>query len=415
MELDFTADQDELRDTVRAVLSAECTPAQVRELIEARAAGKPASADRLWAQMVELGWPALTVPEPAGGLGFGPVELAVVVEELGRALAPGPLLPTISQFVPALRALGTADQQLRFLEPVATGGVPGTLAIAEDTGNFDPAAVSATATPARDGSFRLAGVKHGVIEAPPATEIVVVARVEGTTGDDGVGAFVVAGDALDIAPTPALDPSRLIATVTLDDVEVTADRVLGSPGPEVATALRGVVREATVALALEGVGTAQQAFDISVAYAKEREQFGVPIGSFQATKHKLADLLVLLERARALGYFAALTIAEADERAAISTFDGQGRRGRCRAAHRQGRHPDPRRHRLHVGARHAPVRAPPAVEHRAVRRALAPPPAGRRRSGTLSRSDQRASTSEKRNSHTTANTKPVISAFLCVS
>ncbi len=319
MELDFTADQDELRDSVRTLLAAQCSPAVVRELVEARTTGKPATPDALWARMVELGWPALTVPETAGGLGLGSVELAVVVEELGRALAPGPLLPTISQFVPALRALGTAEQQLRFLEPVATGGAAGTMAIAEAAGNFDPGAVTATATATANGGYRLAGVKHGVIEAPAATEIVVVARVEGTDGDEGVGAFVVPGRALEIVPVAALDQSRVLATATLGGVEVTADRVLGSPGPEAAAALRGVVREATVALALESVGTAQQAFDISVEYAKQREQFGVPIGSFQATKHKLADLLVLLERARALGYFAALTIAEADDRAASST------------------------------------------------------------------------------------------------
>ena len=117
----------------------------------------------------------------------------------------------------------------------------------------------------------------------------------------------------------ALDASRVIATVTLADVAVSADRVLGQPGPATANALQRVVQEATVALALESVGTAQQVFDISLAYAKEREQFGVPIGSFQATKHKLADMLILLERARALGYFAALTIAEGDERAPVAT------------------------------------------------------------------------------------------------
>ncbi|MGZ4753546.1 MAG: acyl-CoA dehydrogenase family protein [Acidimicrobiia bacterium] len=319
MELDFTAEQDALRATVRAVLSAECSPTMVRELVEARTAGKPAAADALWGHMVELGWPALTVPEACGGLGLGTVELAVLVEELGSALALGPLLPTISQYVPALRELGTPEQLTALLEPVATAGMAGTLAIAEEHGNFDPAAVTAIAAPAGDGSYRLSGAKHGVMEALAATEFVVVARVPGTGGDDGVGAFVVPADAIDIVPVAALDQSRTLATVTLGDVVVGPDRVLGSPGPATADALRRVVREATVALALECVGTAQQAFDISVEYAKQREQFGVPIGSFQAIKHKLADLLVLLERARALGYFAALTIAESDERATVST------------------------------------------------------------------------------------------------
>jgi alkylation response protein AidB-like acyl-CoA dehydrogenase len=118
---------------------------------------------------------------------------------------------------------------------------------------------------------------------------------------------------------PALDPSRLVATVTLDGTTVDADRVLGPPGPATAEGLRRALRTATMTTAVEAVGTAQRAFDISLAYAKEREQFGVPIGSFQATKHKLTDLFLLLERAQALGSFAALTIAEDDERATIST------------------------------------------------------------------------------------------------
>jgi alkylation response protein AidB-like acyl-CoA dehydrogenase len=242
-----------------------------------------------------------------------------VVEELGRALTPGPLLSTISQFVPAVRALGDADQVTRFLGPVATNGATGTLAISEATGSFDPSTVTAIATPGGSGSYVLNGVKQGVMEADAANEVVVIARVPGTEGAEGVGAFVVRNDALAITPIAALDPSRTLATVALDDVSVSADRVLGVPGPETVSALARVVQEATVAIALESVGTAQQVFDISLEYAKEREQFGVPIGSFQATKHKLADLLVLLERARALGYFAALTIAEGDERAPVAT------------------------------------------------------------------------------------------------
>jgi alkylation response protein AidB-like acyl-CoA dehydrogenase len=335
MELDFTADQEDLRDTVRAVLAAECPPALVRELVEARVAGKSAAADGLWQQMVELGWPALTVPEAAGGLGFGPVELVLVVEELGRALTPGPLLPTISQFVPVVRELGDAAQHERFLGPVATDGAAGTLAIGEGAGGYDPGAVTTTATRTADGGVALRGVKAGVVEADAATEIVVVARTPDTSGDDGVGAYVVPRTAVDVVPLPALDASRILATVTLDDVAVGPERVLGPAGPVTATKLRRVVREATVAVALETVGTAQQVFDISLEYAKQREQFDVPIGSFQATKHKFADLMILLERARALGYFAALTIAEDDDRAPIAT--SMAKAASADAAHRIGK------------------------------------------------------------------------------
>ena len=318
MELELTADQEDLRDGVRAVLRAECPPARVRELVEARVAGKDGADDALWAQMVELGWPALPVPEAAGGLGLGAVELAVVVEELGRALSPGPLLPTVAQFVPALRELGSPEQWTHFLGPVATDGAAGTLAIAESTGSFDPAAVGAIAAPAPGGRFAIAGRKHFVMEAAAAREIVVVARAPGTTGDAGIGAFVVPTASVEVEPLRALDPSRTLATVTLDGAEVGPERMLGEPGPATAARLRRVVEEATVALAQEAVGTAQTVFDIALEYAKQREQFGVPIGSFQAIKHKFADMLILLERARALGYFAALTIAEDDERRTVS-------------------------------------------------------------------------------------------------
>ena len=155
----------------------------------------------------------------------------------------------------------------------------------------------------------------------PATigSIIVIARLPGTEGDDGVGAFIVTASHAQIEPIDSVDPSRRLATVTFDSVAVTSDQVLGNPGPETAAALRRAVQSATVGLALDAVGAAQQVFDISLEYVKQREQFGVPIGSFQAIKHKFADMLILLERARALGYFAALTIAEDDARRALAT------------------------------------------------------------------------------------------------
>jgi alkylation response protein AidB-like acyl-CoA dehydrogenase len=318
MELDLDPEQEELRDGVRAVLGAECSPAAVRELVEARVAGKDARPDALWGQMVALGWPALTVPEAAGGLGLGAVEEAVVVEELGRALAPGPLLATMAQFVPAVRATAAAEQQDRFLRPVAERGAAGTLAIAEATGSVAPESVTATATPDGTGGYVLAGEKQHVFEPSMAEEVVVVARLPDTTGPDGVGSFVVPTASLEVRPVTVLDPTRELATLALAGVTVPADRVLGEPGPTTATALRRAIEESTVALAASAVGTAQAVFDLALAYAKEREQFGVPIGSFQAIKHKFADMLVLLERARALAYFAALTIAEDDPRRTAS-------------------------------------------------------------------------------------------------
>ncbi len=170
-----------------------------------------------------------------------------------------------------------------------------------------------------------------VVDAPTADEIVVVARTPGTSGADGVGAFVVPRADVGVEPVEPLDPSRPLGRVTLSRVRVTADRVLGEPGPATATAVGRAVEMAVTALAVETVGAAQAIFDITLAYAKQREQFGAPIGSFQAIKHKFADMLVALERARATSYFAALTIAEDDERRALAASMAKAAAGDCAA------------------------------------------------------------------------------------
>ena len=323
MELEFTSEQDELRDGVRGMLTRECPISLVRALVE-----DGASADGLWRQMVELGWPALTVPEEHGGLGLGAVELAVVIEELGRVLAPGPFIPTVSQFVPAIREAGNLDQQARFLPGVAEGTRTGTLAITEPGSGVDPATVQATAS--RDGdAWVLHGVKNGVLGAPGVDDVVVVARVTGSQGDDGVAAFVVPTADLDLRPVAGFDPTRPLATISLDGTRVPDEQVLGEPGPATAAALRRAIEHGVVALALEAVGTCQTIFDVTLEYAKQREQFGVAIGSFQAIKHKLANMLVALERARATGYFAALTIAEDDDRRTLAVSTAKVAAGEC--------------------------------------------------------------------------------------
>ena len=325
MHLEFTTEQDELRDGVRAMLARECPMSLVREVVE-----KGTTPDGLWSQMVELGWPALTVPEPAGGLGMGTVELAVVVEELGRVIAPGPFVPTVTQFAPVVAEAGSPEQQERFLGRIATGELTGTLALVEESGSVDAGHVTTTATPDGDG-FVLEGAKETVVEASTADEIAVIARTPGTRGDDGVGAFVVSRADVRLDPVDALDATRPIARVALDGVRIGADRALGDPGPATAASVRRAVDVAATALAVETVGAAQAIFDITLAYAKQREQFGAPIGSFQAIKHKFADMLVALERARATSYFAALTIAEDDSRRALATSTAKAAAGDCAA------------------------------------------------------------------------------------
>jgi alkylation response protein AidB-like acyl-CoA dehydrogenase len=323
VELEFSDDQEELRGSIQAVLTNESPVSLARSIVEDGA--RPTA---LWATMVELGWPALTIEEDYGGIGLGMLEAAILAEELGRVIAPGPLLPTVSQFVPALRETGTPEQRAHLLGHVAAGEMTGSLAIAERSGSFDPADVATTITFDGDHAV-LTGEKRFVIEGDAVDELVVVARVADQSGDDGVRAVLVPVSSAATEPLDAFDGSRRLVQITLDRVRVERDRVLGDPAVSAAPALRRAIEEATVCLALEMVGTAQTIFDTTLEYAKHREQFGVPIGSFQATKHKFADMMIALERARSLGYFAALTIAEDDGRRTSATSVAKAAAGDC--------------------------------------------------------------------------------------
>src|SRR5258706_9840706 len=323
MELELTADQEELRDSMRAVLARESPVALARRVVD-----DDIPLDALWATLTGLGWCALTVPESDGGIGLGMIEAGILAEEVGRVIAPGPLLPTVTQFVPAVRETGTAEQRSRFLGAVADGECSGALAIAEARGSFDPASV--TATVVVDGAHAvLAGVKRFVVWGDAVDELLVVAREPGTTGDDGVHAPVVPVAATRTRRVHALDGSRRLAHVDLDGVRVARDRVLGDGRSSSAAALRRAIEASTVATALEIVGAAQTIFDVTLEYAKQREQFGVPIGSFQAIKKKFPDMMISLERARSLGYFAALTIAEDDARRTSATSVAKAAAGDC--------------------------------------------------------------------------------------
>ena len=276
MQLDFTADQQELRDSVRTVLEKECTRGFVRDHVERIVAGEASDAPaRLWKTFVSLDWPALTVPEQHGGIGLGYPELAVVAEELGRVLALGPLLTTMAGFVPLLREAENGDE---WLARVASGEISGTAAY--------------------DG--------HALCGA----EVDHVAVV----GDGEIAISDVQGE-----PINALDLTRTITHPPFEGQRLTISQ----------DGVRKAREELTVALAFELVGTCQTIFDTNLEYAKERHQFGVPIGSFQAVKHKLADMFVALERARALCVFAAATIHEDDPRRTTATSAAKAAAGDC--------------------------------------------------------------------------------------
>jgi alkylation response protein AidB-like acyl-CoA dehydrogenase len=303
VDLEFTSDQEELRDSVRSFLQKECPPDLVRSVVET---GEPAK--ELWASMVALDWPALAIPEEDGGVGLSFVETAVVAEELGRVIAPGPLLTTMSQFAPLVREVGRADQRHEFLSKVAAGELTGCLALPDHPRRWSLTDVTMVAEQTADG-WVLNGTKYGVMADGTTDEIVVIARAAG-----GLGAFVVPGAQAGLTPVTALDRSRPLSTATFADVAVPSARALGDPGSD--TSSNGIARaieEAIVAIALETVGTSDTLFHMVLAYVKDRHQFGVPIGSFQSVKHKMTDMFVALERARSLCYFAVGAIENDDD------------------------------------------------------------------------------------------------------
>jgi alkylation response protein AidB-like acyl-CoA dehydrogenase len=308
VELEFTSDQKELRDSVRSFLEKECSTEVVR------AAVATGQADQLWSSMVALDWPGLTVPEEFGGIGLTFVEAAVVVEELGRVVAPGPFFSTLTQFVPLVREVGDPEQQRRFLSAVASGAVTGTLALSDHPKGWSLDDVTMVAERGV-GGWVLDGTKLGLLGITETDgEVAVVARV-----GDGFGAFVVPAAEAGLTAVRSLDASRPLATATLHRVTVADDRALGEPGSEASErGIRRALAEATAALALETVGACDSLFQLVLAYVKERKQFGVPVGSFQVIKHKMADMFLSIERARSLCYYAVAAIDEDTEDRAIA-------------------------------------------------------------------------------------------------
>jgi alkylation response protein AidB-like acyl-CoA dehydrogenase len=314
MDFEFTDEQLALRENARAVLTDACPPAVVRAVYEGTGDG-----EALWARLVELDWPALGLPVEHGGLGLGFLEVGIVVEELGRAVAPTPYLATATQLAPVLRESGSSF----LVADLAAGRCTGTLAVAEG-GVWHVDAVAATARPSGDG-WVLDGTKTHVLDGATATELAVVAR-----GEAGLGVFVVPGAAVTATPTAVIDPTLPVATVHLAAVEVSGERVLVEPGdPRATQVIERTLEEATTALALSTVATCRAIFETTLQYAKDREQFGRPIGSFQALKHRLADGYLAVERAASLGYFAALTIAEDDDRRAVAAAMAKAAAGEC--------------------------------------------------------------------------------------
>ena len=311
MDLGLTEEQELLRNFARDFLTANCTEKLVREMEE----DERGYTDDLWNGMAQQGWMGLITSEELGGTGMSFLDLCVLLEEFGRALVPGPFLNSVitAAFV---EAIGTDDQKREICTKAASGEMILTFALTEPSARFDSSGVEATAAPDGDG-YVLNGTKLFIPDAHVSDLILVAARAPGSQGDEGVSLFLVPRDAAgletSVLKTIAADKQ---CEVKLDNVRVGADAVLGEAGtawPMIEEAKKYY----TVAYCAYLVGLAQRDFEISVDYAKERIQFGRPIGSFQAIQHKAADMVTDVDGSRFIMYRAAWAVTEQEADAAL--------------------------------------------------------------------------------------------------
>jgi alkylation response protein AidB-like acyl-CoA dehydrogenase len=315
MDFAFSEEQEMLRRSARDFLAKECPPKVVRKLMEGEDAYDPA----LWKKVSDLGWTALGIPEQYGGVGTF-LDLVVVLEEAGRALLPGPFFATMGLAVPALIECATEAQKKEALSAIAAGQARATLAVTEPSGRWDATGISLAAKQA-GGGWKLDGVKLFVPDAQHADYTVVAARTRGE-GEDGVSLFMVKGrpKGMTVTSLKTLDMTRRWAEIKFDGVELGADALMGT-AHTAWPRLKRAMEWGTAALCAEMVGGAQKVLETSTEYAKTRQQFGKPIGIYQAVSHKLADMLVLSESSRSATYYAAWAVeADAPDRSMAASM-----------------------------------------------------------------------------------------------
>ncbi len=311
-----------LRGLVREVLTAECSPAAVRAQLD-HADGYSAA---LWGHLTETGLLGLTIDEAHGGLGLGMIELALTLEEMGRAAYPGPYFATVVLATTALLAGGSREQLAAYLPGIAEGKLRATLAVMEDRLSAGPAGIALPArAQSRDSEYVLNGHKRFVPFAQVADVLLVAARTSGSDAASGAdpahGITIFALDratpGLSVAPTAMIDQTNKLFTVSLENVRVGPEQVVGQVdgGWRI---LEIVQRRAAVGAAAIMLGAARKCMELSVGYAKVREQFGQPIGTFQAVKHACAEMLVEVENAHGATYYAAWALDAAAPDAALA-------------------------------------------------------------------------------------------------
>ncbi len=315
MDIGFTEEQELLRETARKFLDAECDSRFVR----ARMAEPAAVTDEFWHKLAQQGWLGIVYPEADGGSGLGLVDLVVLMEEMGRRVMPGPFLSTVLLGGATIAESGSPAQRREWLPQIAAGEKKAALAWTEPALRWDAAGIT---LPAREtpAGFTLSGSKLFVGDAHLADILVIAARTrDGSTMEDGVSLFLAPKNTpgLAVGVMPTIDETRKLCDVRLDNVVLPPTALLGEKH-EGWVPLSRVVTRATVALCAEMCGSAQQVLDMTVDYAKLRVAFGKPIGSYQGVKHQAADMLVALENAKSLTYYAAWAVDQGDAEAALA-------------------------------------------------------------------------------------------------
>jgi alkylation response protein AidB-like acyl-CoA dehydrogenase len=308
MDFDLNKAQKLLQQSARDFFARELKPERVRELM----ATDTAFDDGLWRAMADQGWTGLIVPEDFGGLGLSLVDLIAVSEEMGRACLPGPFLSTLWAAALIDRA-GSEGQRKQYLEPIAAGAMKATVALLEEDADWNPASVQLRAE--KDGKeFRLRGRKEFVTDAEVADVIILVAR-----GDDGLVLAPVEKGAkgMNIALTPGVDATRKLYSVEFEDVVAPEADALAF-NMRTNDAIESATTTAIVALCAEMIGGMQWTLENAVEYAKTRQQFGKPIGIYQAVQHQLADMFLMAESARSAVYYAAWAVSENDPSAKLA-------------------------------------------------------------------------------------------------
>jgi alkylation response protein AidB-like acyl-CoA dehydrogenase len=307
MEFGLTQEQEMIRGQAAEFLKNECPMSFVRELMKS----KQGHSEELWGKMSAMGWLGLILPEEYGGSDLSFVELVVVLEEMGRALLPGTYFSSVVLAGLALLEAGSEEQKNRWLVPLAEGKLKATFALTEPDGRWVAASVSARAERS-DRGYLINGTKLFVPDAEVADLIICALRTsDSTRPEDGITLFAIDRDTrgLNITPLKTMDETRRLHEVSFEKLLIPANQVIGitDRGWPV---IESVIDRATVGLCAEMVGGAQRVLDMCVEFSRSRVQFGRPIGSFQATQHKCADMLLLTESARSAVYAAACAVSE---------------------------------------------------------------------------------------------------------